>query len=487
MTTLVVLVPGLGSIENFWGSTVSELEKYSEIQQECHFYRWSYRTTSGPVPFWTKIPGLGRRYENFEQLGEHFWCDICHKFRDNRYEYLLLIGHSQGGLVIASALAHGFAKPIRTENSDVIEALQSIALIATPLAGSRIAKVINYIYGNPFRNPHIQELSISSKTRRKIVRNFIDLAIKPKIIKPTLFRAENDETVVLKDIQNFLETNDLQERTYFEIDVLRGNHTGCIHNLKHQDSNADKISEWILSKIPSLTKLETIKFNNKKGKIQDLNGYLKSIEKFLSDKDEFVNSGSNRKQLRRISGVIKSANELDKKLDLIREEASDLLKRAISFLEQELSKTSSLKQQGIKSIQEQINMLKVIREDLSVGQQIGEHIEHNKKAISREIGLYALKQSSAIGANASKIDNFCFSLEQFLDLISECLKWGTTYYLERPGIPLIFDSEIYKISIDHFRDSNVGRFPAKEEKELSECLEYLKTRFKYCPRGDNST
>ena len=241
MTKLIVLVHGLGANANeFWGATPVALEtEPSIIRNGYKVYFWGYQTKLGPIGPLEKIPFFSRQTETLEELGEHLWSRLRQWFQDQNYEEVKLIGHSMGGLVVASAVGYGLHEN-EPRDHKLIKALQGIAFVATPLGGANLADKAEPIFKVFGRNVHIDDLRQGSVSRKKLVTRFINTALRGGYnINLKIFRAANDSVV------NSAELIEPLAKELYELDVLSGGHSECIKNLEANDENLKLLVSWI--------------------------------------------------------------------------------------------------------------------------------------------------------------------------------------------------------------------------------------------------
>jgi pimeloyl-ACP methyl ester carboxylesterase len=98
---LVVFVHGFGSSPDTWSVLAPLLRESTEIRQDQRF--WAYESRFYPSRF---RPWLRRRRdEALPQLGESLWSFIQASYDPTVHNSIIPIGHSLGGLVIASMLS----------------------------------------------------------------------------------------------------------------------------------------------------------------------------------------------------------------------------------------------------------------------------------------------------------------------------------------------------------------------------------------------
>ena len=227
---LIVFTHGLGASAGFWGSTIDTLRSHEGLGD--HTFRvWSYTTSKRP--FLTKA--LGRsRFQDLSEIGEQLWSNL--RSWSDGHEDVILVGHSMGGLVTAAALVCGF-----TSGDDRDIGLRSkvrgLVCIASPFAGVSQATNLQSLYhslgGNT--NKHIAALLSNSEERRALIQNFIRTVLAHSELAFFLMRAADDGVVLPGEVTNPFSPDQYQG------EVLSGDHSECIRNLRPPDDNVRKI------------------------------------------------------------------------------------------------------------------------------------------------------------------------------------------------------------------------------------------------------
>ncbi|MEM9949760.1 MAG: hypothetical protein AAF215_03525 [Cyanobacteria bacterium P01_A01_bin.123] len=91
----------------------------------------------------------------------------------------------------------------------------------------------------------------------------------------------------------------------------------------------------------------------------------------------------------------------------------------------------------------------------------------------------ALKQFPDLDLSVQKIDDFQFSLKQFLEQISFCLYWGTYDILDSPDIPFELDIEQYEAAFLAIKKSIPLRLGSETVDAIETCLDYLIERLPF--------
>ncbi|MBE9111622.1 toll/interleukin-1 receptor domain-containing protein [Nodosilinea sp. LEGE 07298] len=160
----------------------------------------------------------------------------------------------------------------------------------------------------------------------------------------------------------------------------------------------------------------------------------------------------------RIKQEVHSLNKFNPKLDHLHDESKALLAGARSSLakkveelkrnsEQTLDSENLLKLSQEKDCKEgELRILQNFMDELEDSSLVAAWINHRAKTLAKKIGREALESFPKIGHDLSDEDvgYFCFSIYQFLEQISHCLRWGRYDILDSPGIPLVLDRSVYE-------------------------------------------
>ncbi|MGI9622692.1 MAG: esterase/lipase family protein [Acidimicrobiales bacterium] len=253
MATLAVFVHGLGADESdFWGSTPGALRGCDLVRPDTVIKFWGYETTHKPRPMQRLLGpiGAGSPHQSIDRLGEHLWSRLRQWWKDGRYDEIRLLGHSMGGLVVASAVGRGLQER-RVDDESLIEALSGVAFVATPLGGARLADRAGPLFELFGRNIHVADLAQGSQSRAELVDRFIDKALRPGHLSLTIFRASNDQVVDDYEVDEPLRSRALrrQELLNYKQEVLTGNHSGCVVDLTADDDDLRTLARWVRGRL----------------------------------------------------------------------------------------------------------------------------------------------------------------------------------------------------------------------------------------------
>ena len=227
---LLVFTHGLGSCAGFWGSTIKTLQSHDGLASHT-LKVWSYRTSKQPFP--KKALRLFR-YQNLSEIGEQMWSNLRSWSED--HEEVILVGHSMGGLVTASALVYGFAsgddRDIRLRDK-----LRGLVCIASPFGGVSRGQNLHALYQRlgVNKNEQVADLLRDSEKREALIRNFNQTVLAHSELIFFLMRAADDGLVLAGDITTPFSPDQ------YRMDVLSGDHSECVRNLEPTSDNVVKL------------------------------------------------------------------------------------------------------------------------------------------------------------------------------------------------------------------------------------------------------
>lgn len=254
MKRLIVFVHGLGAEKNeqgeFWGTTADLLRGHPRVDSstfELEF--WPYLTNKRPNLLNRFFPGKDRELASLKGLGKILWGQLRLWMKQGQYSDIKLLGHSLGGLIVASAMGYGLRHCPEDEN--IIQTLSGVALVVTPLRGSALADKAKLICRN---NKQIMELTTDSASRKSVVDRFIQEALQKHKLPLTIFEAPEDGTLQEGDL-----TAPLPDDVDYSLETLSGGHSGCINSLEINHPNLEILVNWLISRSTSESYLKTNK------------------------------------------------------------------------------------------------------------------------------------------------------------------------------------------------------------------------------------
>ncbi len=126
-------------------------------------------------------------------------------------------------------------------------------------------------------------------------------------------------------------------------------------------------------------------------------------------------------------------------------------------------------------IQNQLNVITQFQNELEQGSQVAQWLDENSSVLARNIGQEALTQNLEVRNTASgeDIEHFYFSINQFLETLSHCLKWGRSNILENPEIPLVFNVYLYEAAFRSLEKLLPQNLPASGVEQFKTYVNYL--------------
>jgi hypothetical protein len=187
-------------------------------------------------------------------------------------------------------------------------------------------------------------------------------------------------------------------------------------------------------------------------------------------------------------------SELNRKLKETAKKAQILFQDAVESLECKLEELNLSRQDlvelgsqnldddcRIAFLEQQIEIAKRLEMNLENGKEASTWLSRNITQFARSAGKYALEQCAEITSTASPrhIDNFYFSIEQFLERVSHCLSWGRYDILDSSDIPLVFDVHVYETAFNFVKRMLPRRLNDETKQQVEDYLNYLIQRLPY--------
>jgi DNA repair exonuclease SbcCD ATPase subunit len=186
-------------------------------------------------------------------------------------------------------------------------------------------------------------------------------------------------------------------------------------------------------------------------------------------------------------------NDIEERIRFLEQDLEELHQRAgrlIEDVERSLgSKLKLLRQSGqksleqssqVESLKQKINLVQEFKVNLRDSKEVADWLSQVQESYSKNAGLHALNLFPNIQNTASQqeIEDFYFSIEQFLEQISHCLLWGRANVLDAPGIPLVFKeiglyAAAFSFIKERVKERPPSRIPRESLPQLEEYLDYL--------------
>ncbi|MFL9827120.1 esterase/lipase family protein [Rhodoplanes sp. SY1] len=185
---LVVFIHGIGGtyLDAYWGRLFAFFHNSTELN-EYDFCFWQYPTHKKPSPSLFELIFWGRRLPNIDDITNALSTDLRSIAESRNYEKLLLIGHSQGGL-IAFELIRLFS--LRGQ----VVRIGGVAVLNSPFVAAPIARYASAIMMNS--NRQLSYLASGGQLLKLLVDG-LTIARKGKII--TVYFGAMEDPVVIND------------------------------------------------------------------------------------------------------------------------------------------------------------------------------------------------------------------------------------------------------------------------------------------------
>jgi hypothetical protein len=274
---------------------------------------------------------------------------------------------------------------------------------------------------------------------------------------------------------------EIGDRIYVEwndkaIQALIGAIQSGIANSKQTEQTGEE--EELEKLVLDIQSIELI--NLKLKAVEDINQVAQLPEK---QKEEFIF----------LKREVRSLSDLNRNLKQTAKKAQKLFQAAVESLEAKLEELKLSKQSlvevglqqehdyQIEILTIQIDIAKQFETSLEDGKEASTWLDKNLSQLARSAGKQALEQCAVIKCTASQkqVDDFYFSIEQFLEQVSHCLSWGRYNVLDSPDIPLIFDISAYEIAFSYIKKMLPHHLSDESIEQLEDYIDYLIHRLIY--------
>ncbi len=132
-----------------------------------------------------------------------------------------------------------------------------------------------------------------------------------------------------------------------------------------------------------------------------------------------------------------------------------------------------------KCKESELRALENFIQELKETGRISAWIDKRRKALSKRFGHEALKAFPDIEntIDSDRVSYFCFSIDQFLEQVVHCLKWGRYDILDSPGIPLVLDCCVYERAFYLIKEAIEKDLPTRFNQAsrnlANDCIDYL--------------
>ncbi len=244
MKTAVVFVHGFGDTAACWDTLKGLLTTDAQFGSDFRFDCYSYDTK------WFNMNPL-QRIPSLDDLGSAFGGYLKGRFAD--YPRLILVGHSQGGLVLQNYLMQ---KTLGREATDLAK-IRSVVLFACPNLGSDIFSGVRKIAFSLSPNPQERTLRVLNDSiafmRKYIQSNILSATRVTDTSCPIPFQAfwgASDAVVPMASARG----------DFSEAEALPGDHNSIIRPQGPSDQRYFKLKEALLTPVghPAFYELDLI-------------------------------------------------------------------------------------------------------------------------------------------------------------------------------------------------------------------------------------
>jgi Effector-associated domain 8 len=210
-------------------------------------------------------------------------------------------------------------------------------------------------------------------------------------------------------------------------------------------------------------------------------------------------SEEQKEEFESLKEKIKSIKVIDEQLTGIAIQARHLVHEMMQFLESELARTRSLAADSEKGLMQLnsseelentikiqhyeslIKNAKIFTIKLEYGKEAANWLNQNLTKLAQIAAKVALDRCPEIKNQASpkQIDDFCSTVELYLDCISHCCSWGRYNSLDFPEIPLIFEISVYKLAFNFVKEQIPTHLSNAAIEQLQDYIDYLIKRLPY--------
>jgi hypothetical protein len=198
-----------------------------------------------------------------------------------------------------------------------------------------------------------------------------------------------------------------------------------------------------------------------------------------------------QQELQQLKQHLQSFNELHENLHSILEQGDGLIREALESMRLQLNALKISSQNLTDTVQNKLSQteLNCRKEETQAFQTFIEGLEDSRAGAewistnTEVLTKYACKrlQDHFIRLDLSDkvIDDFRFSLKQFLEQVSFSLHWGTYEILDSPEIPFVLETELYEEAFRLMQKGVSKQLRPETLREIELCLDYLIERLPF--------
>jgi hypothetical protein len=220
---------------------------------------------------------------------------------------------------------------------------------------------------------------------------------------------------------------------------------------------------------------------------------LKEINAKLEIIEEIYRAGylptTQQPELIKLKQRLQAFNNLNQELQNITEQGDRLVQEAVAAMRLQLDflKLAGADLTGdahasvseLECQQAEAEIFKIFAHRLEDSRLGAEWIAKNMDMLINHASKAMLKEVSDLNASESRINDFKFSLKQFLEQVNFSLYWGTYEMLDSPEIPLVVGTDQYKIAFQSMKETVSLRLRSETIQSIEECLDYLIERLRF--------
>jgi hypothetical protein len=196
-------------------------------------------------------------------------------------------------------------------------------------------------------------------------------------------------------------------------------------------------------------------------------------------------------ELAQIKQRLHAFRNLNQELQEIADQGDRLMQEAVEALRLQLN---SLKLSG-RTLTQELNSqtsnpeLECQQAETQIFQSFSQRLEdsrlgadwitNNLEILARYASNSTIKRFPGLNLSEQVVDDFRFSLKQFLEQVSFGLYWGSYEILDSPEIPLVLAKEQYEVAFQEIRQSISKQLDDPVIHEIENCIYYLLDRLQF--------
>ena len=215
----VILVHGLFSEPETWSSMVKLLHEDEQLSDRCHIHQFAYSSPKYSVNPSKRVPDINDIARSL---------DTFVRTAIPNGEPIVLVGHSQGGLVIQKFVSNRLASGLGAD----LHQIRAIVFYATPNSGSEFMLASRKIFGRITRNSQERELRPFVSSVYETHRLFIN-----GVVRATTFAPSQAPIPVhaYGGAEDAIVSSASAMASFPNSGVLPGDHTGIIRPVNSRD------------------------------------------------------------------------------------------------------------------------------------------------------------------------------------------------------------------------------------------------------------